>query len=350
MESQKRKRRDYRLARKAQFTRPEPGFSLYEGRTRGKRIRYTYSDDEGGSDSFSTRQSNRNSRNSTPVEPTAPTFTASGRQVRSRHGGAYGESMRSNKADVLEIRSNGGMEVAEKDDENHFVSRSRPRRAAQHNGVQPKPQARKHIEGYNSLDSMNDESDAASSGGWECGDDDDSDDHVEQDEEDEDVEMSDVEINDSGEEELHGQRSLVVALRYLKGRSSPPTEDRGADTTKDQSPRPRLPVDSPNKLPAVRPTITGNLTSDPTVSRAHNIDSNSHVSTVFQSQTSHPHSSPVATGHDTNSEARDASSIISPLESGLPISPNNHDGGNRSSLSDQCPAAGQEDLSAAYPG
>ncbi|KAI5279402.1 hypothetical protein KEM54_004182, partial [Ascosphaera aggregata] len=35
---EKRKRRDYRLARKAAFARPEPGFSLYEGRTRGKKM------------------------------------------------------------------------------------------------------------------------------------------------------------------------------------------------------------------------------------------------------------------------------------------------------------------------
>ncbi|KAK5629592.1 hypothetical protein RRF57_005307 [Xylaria bambusicola] len=43
---EKRKRREYRLMRKEQFKRPEPGFSMYEGRTRGKRMKYTYSDDE----------------------------------------------------------------------------------------------------------------------------------------------------------------------------------------------------------------------------------------------------------------------------------------------------------------
>ncbi|KAK4106102.1 hypothetical protein N658DRAFT_460331 [Parathielavia hyrcaniae] len=80
---EKRRRREYRQMRKEQFRRPEPGFSLYEGRTRGKRMKYTYSDDEG--DFFSdstTRRSTRNTRNATPAEPSGPVTTASGRQVR----------------------------------------------------------------------------------------------------------------------------------------------------------------------------------------------------------------------------------------------------------------------------
>ncbi|KAL2865667.1 uncharacterized protein BJX67DRAFT_169844 [Aspergillus lucknowensis] len=93
---EKRKRRDYRIARKAAFARPDPGFSLYEGRTRGKKLKYTYSDDE---DIFSDglpppRRSGRNTSGiSSPVEPAGPRFTASGRQIRSRAGGLYGESL-----------------------------------------------------------------------------------------------------------------------------------------------------------------------------------------------------------------------------------------------------------------
>lgn len=72
--------------RKEQFRRPEPGFSLYEGRTRGKRMKYTYSDDEADLFSDSTgagvRRSTRNTRNQTPAEPAGPVTTASGRQVR----------------------------------------------------------------------------------------------------------------------------------------------------------------------------------------------------------------------------------------------------------------------------
>ena len=57
--SKKRRRREYRQMRRAQFTRPEPGFSLYEGRTRGKRMRYTFDDDDAFSDDTSTRRSGR---------------------------------------------------------------------------------------------------------------------------------------------------------------------------------------------------------------------------------------------------------------------------------------------------
>ncbi|KAI5304622.1 hypothetical protein KEM56_006241 [Ascosphaera pollenicola] len=99
---EKRKRRDYRLARKAAFARPEPGFSLYEGRTRGKKMKYTYSDDEDESSLYSglelgggggARRSARN-RQSSPVEQ-GPVYTASGRQVKTRQGGVYGEILSS---------------------------------------------------------------------------------------------------------------------------------------------------------------------------------------------------------------------------------------------------------------
>ncbi|KHN95121.1 uncharacterized protein MAM_07006 [Metarhizium album ARSEF 1941] len=80
---EKRKRREYRQMRKEQFKRPEPGFSMYEGRTRGKRIKYTYSDDEDGffSDSTGYKRSSRNTGANTPAE-TGPVTTSSGRQIR----------------------------------------------------------------------------------------------------------------------------------------------------------------------------------------------------------------------------------------------------------------------------
>ncbi|KND95026.1 hypothetical protein TOPH_00468 [Tolypocladium ophioglossoides CBS 100239] len=80
---EKRKRREYRQMRKEQFKRPEPGFSMYEGRTRGKRIKYTYSDDEDMfySDSTGNRRSARNTGANTPAE-TGPVTTSSGRQIR----------------------------------------------------------------------------------------------------------------------------------------------------------------------------------------------------------------------------------------------------------------------------
>ncbi|KAJ1337727.1 WHIM1 motif-containing protein [Microdochium nivale] len=79
---EKRKRREYRVMRKEQFKRPEPGFSMYEGRTRGKRIKYTYSDEEDFMSDSTSRRSARNTGTHTPAEPTGPVTTASGRQVK----------------------------------------------------------------------------------------------------------------------------------------------------------------------------------------------------------------------------------------------------------------------------
>lgn len=87
---EKRRRKDYRLARKAAFQRPEPGFSLYEGRTRGKRMRYNY--DDVGED-YDGESSIPGSGRSTPFDDGRPVITASGRQVKSRLGGMYGETM-----------------------------------------------------------------------------------------------------------------------------------------------------------------------------------------------------------------------------------------------------------------
>lgn len=78
---EKRRRREYRRQQKERFRRPEPGFSLYEGRTRGKRVKYTYSDDEDFYTDSTNRRSMRNTRNHTPIE-TGPVVTASGRQSR----------------------------------------------------------------------------------------------------------------------------------------------------------------------------------------------------------------------------------------------------------------------------
>ncbi|KAE8382057.1 hypothetical protein BDV26DRAFT_278275 [Aspergillus bertholletiae] len=191
---EKRKRRDYRIARKAQFSRPEPGFSLYEGRTRGKKLKYTYSDDE---DIFSdglpsTRRSTRNTSGiSSPAEPVGPRFTASGRQIRSRAGGLYGESLLSGQRD----------ETADAEEPGRF-QRTRSTRA---NGYT----------GYGMDDEM-DESDEGHSSGkeWQGG----------EEEEDNDFEGDDEEEL-SGDESIVNEEnpSLVVQLRYGKGKvpSSP---------------------------------------------------------------------------------------------------------------------------------
>ena len=75
---------------------------------------------------------------------------------------------------------------------------------------------RKHIEGYNALDDMEDESDASTSGGeWDGGDDDEVDDNIVDDEEDDDADMSESGRSvDELDDEVAFQPSLVVSLRY----------------------------------------------------------------------------------------------------------------------------------------
>ena len=221
---QKRKRRDYRLARKAQFTRPELGFSLYEGRTRGKRMKYTFSDEEEGvSDAQSTRRSNRHSGVSTPAEPAGPTFTASGRRVRSRHGGAYGETMLSGHQGESEVSRNRSYDAvgADEGEEEEAQTGVRTRGVSSRNSAGQSLRSRARIDQYNEIDGMDEESDATSSGGeWDGGDDDDDevDDHG-GDGDDEDTNMSEDNTSD-GPEELdtnattEKRDSLVVSLRY----------------------------------------------------------------------------------------------------------------------------------------
>ncbi|KAI9818550.1 MAG: hypothetical protein M1827_000609 [Pycnora praestabilis] len=213
---EKRKRREYRTTRKAQFTRPEPGFSLYEGRTRGKRMKYTYSDeDEEGSDATSARRSYRQSGASTPAELTGPTFTASGRQVRSRAGGVYGETALSGQNPDMPNAFPSAPDATDEAGDPADAANGRPRRSRLHKEVNGWGNGSDHIPGYNSVDEMDDEDDAASTGGeWDGGDDDEPDDvlEAEDEEEDEDVSESDIELN-TRDGMNRFQRSLVVQLK-----------------------------------------------------------------------------------------------------------------------------------------
>lgn len=180
------------MARKAAFTRPEPGFSLYEGRTRGKKLKYTYSDDEDifSDDLPTTRRSARNvSGTTTPGEPSGPVFTASGRQVRARAGGMYGESMLSGQ------RDDAGED--------------------QENGQGPQPRTRGQANGYakNYVDGLSDESDAASS--WKGDDESQNENDFEGDDEEEASE------DESSDAEDGKQHSLVVHLHYGKPQEKP---------------------------------------------------------------------------------------------------------------------------------
>ena len=231
MRVQKRKRREYRLARKAQFTRPEPGFSLYEGRTRGKRIKYTFSDEE-GSDDMSPKHSTRQSGISTPAEPAKPTFTASGRQVKSRHGGVYGETMHSGQSAYQETnpnrQSSDGMNATNGADDEP-TSRTRSGRSTGRN---------RDTSMQDGLDGSESESDAVSTGNeWDGGDDDDDVDDVDDNlaDDDEDDEISEDSV--LGEDELQ-KGSLVVSLRYQKEKT-PAVNDlkvNGDDASRGASP------------------------------------------------------------------------------------------------------------------
>ncbi|KAJ5304117.1 Spo12 [Penicillium atrosanguineum] len=238
----KRKRRDYRLQRKAAFIRPEPGFSMYEGRTRGKKLKYTYSDDEDMfSDGLPSRRSTRNaSSNVTPAEPSRPRFTASGRQIRSRAGGLYGEALLTGQREDSEF---------DEDEEDE----GRPQRAR--TSINPNGYS-----GYRD-DDLEEESEAAPSevgdSGREWG--------GEEDDENE-FEGDDEGGNVSGDESItNGEpQSLVVQLRYGKGnmpsqpkvaQDEPPpareTEMKDASEA-EPSAHPSLPL-QPTSLPTPAP-------------------------------------------------------------------------------------------------
>lgn len=200
----KRKRREYRRAQKERFTRPEPGFSLYEGRTRGKRMRYTY-DDEDVYGTDETQRSSRQSRTATPAD--GPTFTASGRQVRSAFGRSYGDRVTADGGYSTRASSHVGdgnesetSQVAE--GEGGRVRRSRQLHSSVLHGAPRKTD-------YNSVDDLDEESDAAFSGNEWDGDDQDFEGKFDDDEEDAE-DSSDRESDDSFGDE---HRSLVVSLR-----------------------------------------------------------------------------------------------------------------------------------------
>ncbi|KAK5065244.1 hypothetical protein LTR84_001082 [Exophiala bonariae] len=216
---EKRKRRDYRLARKAAFSRPEPGFSLYEGRTRGKRMKYTFSDEEDGSDEMSSRRSARDSGFSTPFEA-GPTVTASGRQVKSRLGGMYGESMLIDQRKELEkITGEGHMTETSEDmpttaptGRGHRLSRSgRPVRPAR--------------ERFNDGAGSDSDEDQSSGKEWSGNENepDESEPDFDGEDEDEDDAMSDEGLDADdiiGGDDDNTQESLVVQLRYRKGKET----------------------------------------------------------------------------------------------------------------------------------
>jgi hypothetical protein len=176
--------------------------SLYEGRTRGKRTKYTFSDDEDmGSDEPSTKRS-RTSGISTPGESFGPVVTASGRQVKARGGGVYGESLLIGQRPIID-----GID----DDESEPRTRTRSGRASGHARIH-----RAYERQYEEDDEMDEDSDAPSSE-WNSDKNDDGGDDAMPDVDNEDEDMS--EDLDQGDVELL-QQSKVVTLRVGKATAS----------------------------------------------------------------------------------------------------------------------------------
>ncbi len=185
---QKRRRREYRQQQRDRFKRPEPGFSLYEGRTRGKRIKYTYSDDEDFlTDSTGPRRSTRHSDMHMPNEPVT---TASGRLIRAPNrlnDGGLSASVSVQGDAALDGEAGTGAE-GEDDSALSVGPTGRPRRsAAVNHGRNGWAKARQQDE-YDEYDSQAEEEDSEP----DLGDDEeeDEDEHV-PDEEDEDEEDDD---------------------------------------------------------------------------------------------------------------------------------------------------------------
>jgi hypothetical protein len=193
-------------------------------------MKYTYSDeeDDGYSDTTS-RRSTRNTGTHTPAEPAGPTVTLSGRQVRSRQGGTYGESMLSGThTPAVAVGGNDGASDDHNDD-GDVVGR-RPRRTAAVQGQIGYKSGGLHIEGYNSVDEMDDEDDASEQ---DYGDDEE-DDHVsiESDvEESEDLSHDDEEMEDDLMDDAGRKRSLVVKLPVKT-----PTPEKKATITRTLTP------------------------------------------------------------------------------------------------------------------
>ena len=210
-------------------------------------MRYTFSDEE-DSDDFPSRRSTRNSGVSTPAEHAGPTVTASGRQVKSRLGGMYGETMLVDQRKELE-NERAAVSAADNEQDQHESSGrpqwpERPKRTIR---------APRRIDDSSEED-MNGQSDGASSGNEWGGNEDEPDEQqdaeeFEADGDDEDDEMSavDSEMGDGPPE----QDSLVVQLRYKKGAHSSKQKGRLSVVSGDETAADCIAVDSgqPAKAP-----------------------------------------------------------------------------------------------------
>ena len=174
-------------------------------------MRYTFSDEEDSED-FPSRRSTRNSGISTPAEHAGPTVTASGRQVKSRLGGMYGETMLVDQR--KEVENERAVAAAAAEDEQHdeeisLNGSARPQRSSRSR------RAPRRIDEDDDDDSQ--DGDVSSGKEW-SGNEDEPDDAEEFEADGEDEGDDDEEMLDGNDDEEDGaQGSLVVQLRYRKG-------------------------------------------------------------------------------------------------------------------------------------
>jgi len=197
-------------------------------------MRYTYDDDEDdGSDAYSSR---RSTRMATPVE-SGPTITASGRQVKSRVGGLYGESMLTDQRKELERAMGEGEATETSDDMPATIPNGRVMRTARSGRI-----VKSTSKMYNAEPGSDSEEAQLSGNEWSGNEDEpdesepDFDAGDEDEDEDEDEEMmsddggldpdelaqAEEYHNDTQQQEGEEQDSLVVQLRYRKEKGPAP--------------------------------------------------------------------------------------------------------------------------------
>lgn len=218
---------------------------MYEGRTRGKRMRYTFDDgddedEEDFSDATSNRRSVRQSGRSTPAE-VGPQYTASGRQVRPRQGGEYGASLLSTQAmGADELGPDYSEDKEASDSEQPVRGGARAARATRGtvNGGSSLKKRKRITDDDDDEGSMDDMSDAPPSGDdWDSQANDDGDDA-----------MPDADSEDPDEDGEDGEpRSLVVTLKT----SSKPKADASS------------PPAAPKSVEAEDSTVSGAVKPEP---------------------------------------------------------------------------------------
>lgn len=187
-------------------------------------MRYTYSDDDDeGSDAPSTRRSTRQSDISTPAENQGPTVTLSGRQVRSRFARTYGETLDTTTNTTTDGVSGEGSEASTR----LRGGTGGPRRSNRaYNTDQPR--ATRGKGDYESIDDLDEEDEAASTGNEWGGDDEDIEGKLDDDDEEEERgDEEDDEESVAGADEVDDPQSLIVQLKYGKDKQEGSAQETG---------------------------------------------------------------------------------------------------------------------------